>query len=365
MTEETSLAQTQNDAASEVSTLGHVTAHAADQAPADTTNSNSTETTQATSSGPTGNDAQAGNGEVGGVNEFDYEAERLRYLSGETSPANSAPQQEQPVVETPPAAQQQVAADSQESKMPNLRIRPVDEHDLTLLNDWKQNGAGRPLHEFILEKVRPTLVEAQPAADLDIVAPADYQPKDSFISPDDLDAEIKNLRKLRLEAKRDFSTDNEIFYEEEIDRLQSYKQAFGQAVEQASRIESVQNHELWQADLARAKAILPDAGVAGTPLENKAAEIRQRWVAENHPLAHRPDSAVAIYAQAATELRLAPVQTAPSAAPNTTFTPPVSSIHRPPANIIAPGDARANPARQETITAENYDEMKLRYLGSR
>jgi hypothetical protein len=355
MTEETSLAQTQNDAASEVSTLNQVTAHAADQAPADNTNSNSTDTTQATSSGPTGNDAQAGNGETGGVNEFvdDYEAQRLRYLSGDSTPANPAPQQEQAL------------AEGNEARMPNLRIRPVDEHDLSLLNDWKENGAGKPLHEFILERLRPTQTEAEPVLDLDVVPPADYQPKDSFISQDELDAEIKQLRKLRLEAKREFSTDNEVFYEAEIERLQGYRKAFGRAVEQAARIESVQSHEIWQADLMRAKALLPDAGIPGTLLESKAAEIRQRWVNENHPLAYRADSAVAIYAQAASELRIAPVQTASSAAPNTTFTPPVSSIHRPPANIIASGDARANPARQEPITADNYEEMKARYMASR
>ncbi len=369
MTVDPSLAQNQNDAASEVQTLDQVTAHAADQAPADHTNPNLPDTTQATSSGPIGNDAEAGNGETGGVNEHDdYEAQRLRYLAGDSSEASPATQQAESVVETPPAAsQQQAPTESADSKMPKLRIRPVDAQDLTLLNDWQQNGKGVPLHQFILEKLRPAQAEVVPASELEIVPPADYQPKDSFLSQDDLEAEIKQLKKLRFEAKREFATENEIFYENEIERLQSYKQDFGRAVEQAERIQEVQNHEIWQADLLLAQGILPDAGVPGTPLEIKATEIRQRWVAENHPLAHRPDSAVAIYAQAASELRMSPAPAAASDAPyrQQSFPPPVSSIHRPPANIIASGDARANPARQETVTVDNYEEMKARLLASR
>lgn len=244
---------------------------------------------------------------------------------------------------------------------------------MEILQDWKQHGQGKSLVDFILEKKTPVApakpTEAggngetgtPPAADL----PDGTKIDRTFSSVEALDAEIRRLVDLEYTELDNFEMQKAKAFRLEAERLRELRGKYESAETLAHKVQQTAAEMEWAEDLGRAQKLFPSAGVEGSPLEAKAAEIRAEWIRTGHPLAQSPRSALAIYSEASLALGLAPAAPAASAAPPSVSTPPgTSSIHRPPAGIIASGDARSTPPRPtEEITPENYHEQKARMLG--
>ena len=338
----------------------------ADVAPANKPSQQTTpQPSQATTGEPSAQAPEAGGGAGGDVVTTaqqpqdplaDYAASKAQFLRGE-------PQAQQP--DPPPAEpqQHQQQAPAEPDRLPKMPIRPADTQDQQLLSDWKQHGQGKTLREFILEKMAPPPPPAKQADGGEpppaLTLPDGSEVKTAFQSVEEVDAEIERLINARYDALDNFDPKTAREYELRQKALERQRmelaglEQFVQSVEQTAFVAT------WNDSLAKAQSIFPEAGRPGSALEAKAAEIRQQWVDSNHPLAHSPDSAVALYAEAAAALG----QPAASAAPPVVTTSP-PSIHRPPAQIIAGGDARTNPNRAPVeVTAENYAQLKAQILG--
>lgn len=309
---------------------------------------------EATAGEPSAPVPAAGEGVGGGVDtqtqqEVDpvaaYKAAKEAFLKGE-------PQQEQPAGPTQ-------AQEPPPDRLPKMPIRPVDAQDQALLTDWKQHGNGKTLREFILEKVQPAPKPTDGNSPAAQTLPDGSEAKSTFSSMEEIDLAISELEDREDEAQSNFDPKTARAYRREQDRLKLLKNQF-EAVEQTvASVEQTAFVSTWNESLTKAQSVFPDAGRPGSALENKAVELRQKWVADGHPLAHSADSAIALYAEAQAALGT-PVY---SAAPSSVSTPPLTP-HRPPTHIIAGGDARTNTSRAPVeVTPQNYLEMKGRLLG--
>lgn len=323
---------------------------------------------------PSGNPAGADAGVVGGVDTQEdpaaaYKAQKAAFLAGNTPPeqppaiippADAAPAANPPASnDTPPAAP---AAD----RLPKVPVRPTDQRDMDALQDWKANGGGKSLVEFILGQNAPA---ANPPAGQEPLAaplPDGTEVKIGFGSISEVEAEMQRLVDLEYDAIANFDGDGAKKCRRAYEALRDQKLNIAAAESRAHEIQATAENHAWSEDLARAQRLYPEAGVEGSALEVKATEIRQQWINEGHPLAHSSRSAVAIYSEAALALDLAPSpQARPSAAPTNVSTPPATSIHRPPPGIIAGGEARSTQPRPVEVTKDNYLEHKAKLLNRR
>lgn len=336
-------------------------------------NSPSQETTpqplQATAGEPSAPVPADGGGAGGGVDtqtqqDVDplvaYKASKEAFLKG-------SPQAPDAVPPAQPAPQEVVEASSPQGdppppdRLPKMPIRPADAQDQALLAEWKQQGNGKTLREFILEKVQPA--PAPKAEDGTPPAPATLpdgsEVKIVFNSVEEIEIAIRDLEDREDDAQNNFDPKTARAYKREQDRLKELKAKYAAVEQTVQSVEQTAFVATWTESLSKAQSVFPDAGRQGTPLEVKAVEIRQKWVAEGHPLAHSADSAVALYAEAQAALG-SPVY---SAAPSSVSTPPLTPP-RPPTHLIAGGDARTNTSRAPVeVTPENYLEQKARMLG--
>jgi hypothetical protein len=318
-----------------------------DVAPVNNSSPTQTPSPEATASETTSVTQAVEKVDVGGVdNNADYAAAKAAYLRGDP-PANA------------PAAPgtQATPAQPAETQLPKVPIRPVNQEDMDVLQDFKKNGNGMGLKEFILSKSAPPPPPIHaPAAGDDTQA---AQP--TFSSLADIDAEIQRLVDVEFEHLENFDPASAKAAREKGNQLQRYRSEFAVAEVNANRVQTTAAEMVWHEDLSRAQRLFADAGVENTPLEQAAAQVRQQWIDEGHPLANDPRSAVALYSEAA--LLLNQPAARQSAAPQQLSTPP-TSIHRPP-SIIAGGDARSQPAaRTVPITVENYEEMKAAFMAA-
>lgn len=288
-----------------------------------------------------------------------YKAAKEKFFIGEKPP-------EETVVK-PPVAETVVVppAEDTAARLPKVPIRPVDQGDMDILQAYKAEGAGKTLRQFILEREAPP--PAAPVVDGETVTaealPDGTPVTRTFQSAGEVKAEIRRLLSLKNDALGNFNPKDARAFEEQVENLRDLLPTLAAAEQTAERVEQTAIQMVWQEDLTKAQQLFADAGQPGTPLELKAAEIRAQWVAEGHPLANEPRSAVAIYSEAAIALQVKP-SAAPSAAPGKVVsTPPPASIHRPPVSLIAGGDARSQaPRAPAEITKENYAEAKAAYL---
>ena len=284
-----------------------------------------------------------------------YKALKKSYLNGD-KPAETAPHEgvESPKLLTPPEA----------DRLPPVKIRPIHQDDMDLLQAYKAEGAGKSLPQFILDRAgykSPSQPEPEAA---ETALPDGSAVTQSFESSADVRKEIRRLINLKNDQLEAFNPASARVYEEQIENLRDLIPTFEVAEQRAHRVEQTAVELIWQEDLGRAQQLFRDAGILGTALETKAAEIRQQWQTEGHPLANDPRSAVAIYSEAAIALQISVTPASASAAPGKVSTPQPTSIHRPPVSLIAGGDARSQaPRPPEPVTKENYFEAKARYLG--
>ena len=338
----------------------------AELAPANTDTPNNDQPPQATAGTPTPGDG--GRTAVGvDTTELDsYKSEKAEFLAA-PAPASapaSAPAPAPAVAEPAPTGEE-----TETSRLPKMHIRPTTQEDLTVLDAWKtarKAGASESLVEFILKTSAPPppvpAGETAPAAD---GTPSAVEHAPIFSTVEDLDAEIKRLTDEEFSHLENFDTTQAKRCRERAQDLMRYRPSLEAATLKAESIEMSAAEVEWMTDLARAQKVFADAGRPGSALETKATEIRQRWIAEGHALAHSPRSAVAIYAEAAAELGLAPASAAPEPVPSLS-TP--TAVHRPPAAIIAGGDARSQTSRApdpSSTPLENYQAEKAALLASR
>jgi len=336
--------------AAEVDTsLPSTTAPVTDVAPVNDSSPTQTPSSEATMSETTSVTPAAEKVDVGGVDKAAYAAAKAAYLSGQETPA-IAPVAEAASAETPPPA-------PVENRLPKVGIRPVNQEDMDILQDFKANGQGMGLKAFILSKSAPPPPAPLAAPSEGETAPV--QPT-TFNSVAEIDAEIQRLVDLEFNHLENFEPGEAKKAREAGIQLLRYRNEFAVAEVHAERVQVTANEQAWNEDLARAQVLFADAGNENSALEQAAIQIRQQWINDGHPLANDPRSAVALYSEAALLIKQPAART--TAAPQQLSTPP-TSIHRPP-SIIAGGDARSQPAaRTVTITADNYVEMKARLLG--
>lgn len=317
---------------------------------------------QATAGEPPAPVPEAGEGAGGGVDtqtqqEADplaaYKASKEAFLKGTPQAPEAAPQEVAP--ETVVAQAEAPPAD----RLPKMPIRPADAQDQALLSDWKQNGNGKPLREFILEKMQPVAKTADGSPPPVAALPDGSEAKTTFTSIEEIDLAIQAAEDAEDTAQEAFDPKTARAYRREQDRLKELKSKYASVEQTVASVEQTAFVTTWTESLSKAQTLFQDAGREGSALEAKAVEIRQKWVAEGHPLAHAADSAVALYAEAQAALGTP----AHSAAPPSVSTPP-SVPHRPPTHIIAGGDARTTTTRAPVeVTPENYLEQKARLLG--
>lgn len=324
----------QANAAAEVDTsLLGTNAPVTDVAPVNNSLPTEQPSPEATASETTGNMPADEKVDVGGVDNDHYADAKAAFLRGESA---------SPAPATAPQA---------ENKLPKVPIRPVNQEDMDVIQDWKSNGNGMGLKDFILNRAAPPPMPANSGDNASMTQP-------TFSTLADIDAEIQRLVDVEFEHLENFDPRAAKEAREAGNQLQRYRAEFAVAEGHANRVQHTAAELVWHEDLSRAQRLFADAGVANTPLENAAAQVRQQWLDEGHPLANDPRSAVALYSEAALLLNQPAARVA--AAPQHLSTPP-TSIHRPP-SIIAGGDARShNTARTVPITVDNYEEMKAAY----
>ena len=336
------------NAAEEVDTsLPSTIAPVTDVAPVNDSSPTQTPSSEATTSETTSVTQAVEKVDVGGVdNTADYAAAKAAYLRGD--PSANAPAA--PVTQAAPAQ-------PAETQLPKVPIRPVNQEDMDVLQDFKKNGNGMGLKEFILSKTVPPAPDSLPAPAAGETATV--QPT-TFSSVAEIDAEIQRLVDVEFQHMENFDPAEAKKAREAGIQLLRYRNQFEVAELNADRVQATAAMVQWNDGLAQAQRLFPDAGLENSALELAAIQVRQQWIADNHPLANDPRSAVALYSEAA--LLVNQPAARPTAAPQQLSTPP-PSIHRPP-SIIAGGDARSQPAaRTVTITADNYVEMKAKLLG--
>lgn len=336
-----------------------------DQAPV---NSPSQETTpqplEATAGEPSASVPVDGGGAGGGVDtetqkEIDplaaYKADKAAFLKE----APKAPEVVQPVEEVPESVVTQIEPPLAPDRLPKMPIRPADAQDQALLADWKSQGNGKTLREFILERMQPAPKTESGTPPPVVTLPDGSEARTNFSSLEEIDLAIQAAEDAEDTAQEGFDPKTARAYRREQDRLKALKATYAIAEQTVASVEQTAFVQTWTESLTKAQSIFPEAGKQGSALENKAVEIRQKWVAENHPLAHSADSAVALYAEAQAALGT-PVY---SAAPVSVSTPPLTPP-RPPAHIIAGGAARTTTSRAPVeVTPDNYLEQKARMLG--
>lgn len=318
----------------------------------------------------------------GGVknDEFaDYEAERDALL-------NAAPVEQNPSPSPAPAAPAQPQAEPEndlnditappeaDGRLAPMKIRPEDPAERQLMSEWKvakANGYTGGLIKYAVDRtLAATPAPAVPAA---TPTPAEIQPTASpeveaapvFQSIADVHTEIQRLRAEQTRLQVEFNFAEAAEFQSKADAL------LVKIPELAAQFESTQSEAAqsaaaeWSASQARAKALFPDVGNAGSALEQAAAEVRAEWVANNHPLAYVNDSALALYAEATARIGVAPSSAAP-AAPRP-ITPP-SPVHRPALSPIisavgAPAQPTQPPADIAVTPLTDYEKERAQLLG--
>lgn len=318
----------------------------------------------------------------GGVNDelSDYEAERAAYLNATSveqipapSPAPAAPAQTQTEPENDLG---DISAQPEaDGRLAPMKIRPEDPAERQLMSEWKAakaNGYTGGLIKYAVDRtLAATPAPAVPAA---TPSPAETQPAASpqaedspvFQSIAEVHTEIQRLRAEQTRLQVEFNFAEAAEFQSKADAL------LVKIPELAAQFESTQTDVAqaaaaeWSASQARAKALFPDVGNPNSALEQAAAEVRAQWVANNHPLAHVNDSAVALYAEAATRIGIAPSSAAP-AAPRPSVTPP-SPVHRPALSPIisavgAPAQPTPPPLDISQTPLEDYEKERAAFLG--
>ncbi len=366
-------------AAEDTSLLSGQIAPVTDVAPVNQSSQTNTLPQEANAGSPPAAAPEAEGGAGGGVEKksddvfADYRAKKKAYLANQGQPAPAAPEVVQPQdTSTPPASQAgaevvpplpEAAQDGTAAapdKLPKMRIHPADQQDADLIQAWKTEGAGQPLRQFILERMAPK-APAPEEGRAPATLPDGSEVKTAFTSYAEIQAEIRRLEDAEDDAHEAFNPKAARGFKRRAEELKALATQYVEVEETAHRVEHAAFLEAWNEDLGKARTVFADAGVPGTALETKAIEIRQKWIAENHPLAHVANSATALYAEAAAALGQPAASAAPPAAK--VSTPPPTPAFRPP-NVIAGGDARTIPARGPVqVTTQNYQEMKAKYLG--
>lgn len=318
----------------------------------------------------------------GGVNNelSDYESERMAFL-------NAPPVEETPAPSPAPAAPAQSAVEPEndlsdigaqpeaDGRLAPMKIRPEDAGEQQLMSEWKAAKASGYKGGLIKYAVDRTLAATPaPVVPAATPAPAENEPAASpqteaapvFQSIDDVHAEIQRLRAEQTRLQVEFNFAEAAEFQSKADAL------LVKIPELAAQFESTQTDAAqaaaaeWAASQARAKALFPEVGNPNSALEQAAAEVRAQWVANNHPLAHVNDSAVALYAEAAARIGIAPSSAAP-AAPRPPVTPP-SPVHRPALSPIisavgAPAQPTPPPLDISQTPLSDYEKEKAAYFG--
>lgn len=357
--------------ASEVNTQTPANPSAA-VAPAETTPPQSQPQSNADALAQSQHDGKTGEGGV--KSEYDdYESERIALLgSPSAAAAPAAPVSQPPVAQTLEEENDLsdiTTATEEDGRMKPIKLRPADAEERQMMSEFKaakQTGYPHGYTKFAVDRAlaqRP----AAPAAAAPVVEPvAPVEPAEEsapqFQSMDEVHAEIRRLRaeKVALQEAFDFKAAGDL--ESKADALlMKLPELAAEFEAQAQAYKSE-----WQASQAKAKSLFPDAGVEGSALEIAAAQVRDDWVANQHPLAFVNDSAVALYAEAAAKIGIQPgPSTRPTPTPSVT---PPSPVHRPALSPILSGSgAPAQPPQPPVDVSQtplsDYEKERAKLLG--
>lgn len=370
MPEESSHAQTA--ASAEESSQLNVATTPAAVAPADTTLNPQTQLqSNAGSPSQQGTDGTAGTGDA---TIDDYAAQKAAFL------AQSPPTEDEPavpIVQTSEVITQEsddltdvLTPPAEDGKFAPIKLRPKTAEGRQLMSEYKAAAAAgydKDFSDYVLERKAPApapvVTPAAPAA-ADVTNPeaTEDQPK-VYTSVEEVTAEVKRLRALQAEKNIQFDFAAAAEFQAAADdllmRLPDIREGLNQATASAAEQAAAQ----WQESQAKAKTVFPDAGVSGSALETAAAQVRAAWIANNHPLAHATDSALALYAEAAAQIGYSPQSS----------TPPVASpapVHRPALSpLIGNFGVPAQPTQATRSVletpADDYEAEKAAFLGQR
>lgn len=371
MPEESSHAQTA--ASAEESSQPNVANTPAAVATADTTLNPQTQLQRNAGSPSQGTDGPAGTGDA---TIDDYAAQKAAFL------AQSPPTEDEPaveVVQTPEVITQEsddltdvLTPPAEDGRYAPIKLRPKTAEGRQLMSEYKAAAAAgydKDFSDYVLERKAPApapvVTPAAPApAAADVTNPqtTEDQPK-VYTSVEEVTAEVKRLRALQAAKNIQFDFAAAAEFQAAADdllmRLPDIREGLNQATASAAEQAAAQ----WQESQAKAKTVFPDAGVSGSALETAAAQVRAAWIANNHPLAHATDSALALYAEAAAQIGYSPQSsTSPVASPAPVHRPALSPLI---GNFGVPAQPTQATRSVLETPADDYEAEKAAFLGQR